>query len=605
MGTADFMVDGVDTEHRTGCARHCRVTAAVGVAALVVGVATMVNGAELYEQVIVLQPGWNAVYLEVEPGAEDAEAVFAGVPVASAWAWVPSDETVQFIQDPAEGLEVSSGWQGYFPRPRPEAILTNLHALLGNKAYLINLDGTQPVTWRVAGRPSLRSPRWIADSFNLVGFPVDPNQPPTFGAFFADRPALEGQPVYRLDASGVWQPVGHPHSTPIRNGEAYWVYCDGNSNFDSPVEVGLEAADTLDFASSHTESTLVVRNTAVVDVDITLTQLPAPHVVPLYLLVEDNETGEDTWAELPQTYSIPTTAGQELLLDLGVKRTELTADEAEHVLLISNGLGTRRMVTVEAQRTYPLEPPAKSAESSRVWAFTEVGTPFAGLWRGQAIINSVSEAQMGGTTPVETGKDFPLRVLIHVDSAGETKLLKEVIQMWEDGTMVPDPANPGFLTTETPGRPVLLTDEDLIPSFEGLLFRDGIPVGLRLSTVAYDFPDQYLEMTGVMEAPGSLEVTITMPSDLPTNPFLHSHHPDHDNLDAQFLNFKPEAYAVTRRVKFIFSDTDPSGRNSPDWGDSAIGGTYFEEITGVHRNTIYVGGTFYLRRVAAVPELNQ
>ena len=62
-----------------------------------------------------------------------------------------SDETIQFIQNPDEGLDLTSGWLGYFPRPRPEAFLTNLFILQANKSYLIKLDGTQPVTWNVTG----------------------------------------------------------------------------------------------------------------------------------------------------------------------------------------------------------------------------------------------------------------------------------------------------------------------------------------------------------------------------------------------------------------------------------------------------------------------
>jgi len=557
----------------------------------------------LFEQVFVLQPGWNAVFLEVEPENSEVASAFSGVPIASVWTWMPDDGTVQFIQDPAEGLINNSGWLGFFPQPRPEAFLTNLFYLQANRAYLVKLDGTQSVTWRVTGKPSLRSQRWISDSFNLTGLYVDPERPPTFGAYFADQPAHEGQAIYRLDPAGTWTPVLLPYSTTIDSGEAYWIYCKGNSEFEGPLEVGLEYGTELDFAASLGDRVLIVRNLAAADTDITIKRLVSSTPVPLSLIITDEVTARETWATIPTEYSMPVFAGQQLLLRFGVRRAELNADQADQVLVITNGFGSRRLVEMVAKKVFPSTPPGKSSGANG--PFKAVATPFAGLWQGQVKVNAVSEAQMGGTTPVSAGKEFPLRYLIHVDGAGSVRLLKDVIEMWEEGTQVPDADEPDFLVVDTPGRPVLLTNEDLIPSFTGIAMRDGVPVGIRLSTVAYDFPEEYLDMNGALGLSGSIDVTITMEASFPTNPFFDRYHPDHNNLDEQYLNFKPEAYEVTRHIQFIFSETDPTEVNPPDWGDSVLGGTYFEEITGVHRNPIYVGGTFLLRRVSGVPELNR
>ena len=51
-------------------------------------------------QTIPLTPGWNAVYLEVQPASDDADAVFARLPVDSVWAWNASATPIQFIQEP-------------------------------------------------------------------------------------------------------------------------------------------------------------------------------------------------------------------------------------------------------------------------------------------------------------------------------------------------------------------------------------------------------------------------------------------------------------------------------------------------------------------------
>ncbi|HET7746727.1 MAG TPA: hypothetical protein VFM29_05475, partial [Vicinamibacteria bacterium] len=199
----------------------------------------VVAAAPSYTQTFTLRPGWNSVYLEVEPAARATADVFQGIPVASVWAWEPRRSTVDFIQNPSDGLFNRPGWLGYFPAGRPEAILTNLFIVQANRAYLIKLEGSSPVVWTVTGRPALDAASWVPNSFNLVGLPVDPAVPPTFGQYFASSPAHDGQPIYRLGSGGVWEPVTMPFATSIRSGEAYWVFCSGASEYAGPVDVSL------------------------------------------------------------------------------------------------------------------------------------------------------------------------------------------------------------------------------------------------------------------------------------------------------------------------------------------------------------------------------
>jgi hypothetical protein len=146
-------------------------------------------------QSITLKPGWNAVFLEVQPEPRTPVAVFQGVPVESVWTWHERSSPVEFIQDPAEGLWGKPGWNVYYKTPR-DAFLTNLYAIQANRAYLVKLGGTQQVTWTVSGRPAPPRIAWVPDSFNLVGLPVDPAAPPSFQSFFAPSSAHAGQPVY-------------------------------------------------------------------------------------------------------------------------------------------------------------------------------------------------------------------------------------------------------------------------------------------------------------------------------------------------------------------------------------------------------------------------
>src|SRR5690606_28427814 len=120
------------------------------------------------------------------------------------------------------------------------------------------------------------------------------------------------------------------------------------------------------------------------------------------------------------------------------------------------------------------------------------------------------------------------------------RLLKDVIQMWEDGTSVPSSVDPNFNVVDQPGRYVLVTNKDSIGLYTGAANRDGVSVGVRYSTIGYDFEGEMLDFVGTFGTGGEISTAIVLDPDLPTNPFLHRYHPDHDNLDEQFLNPQQE-----------------------------------------------------------------
>jgi hypothetical protein len=579
--------------------------AALAIGALVAAGAGQAATPE-YTQTFLLQPGWNSVYLEVRPEPNDCDAVFLGLPIASAWTWNPRVGKIEFIEDPDEALIDSPAWQGYFPRPRPESVLTNLFSVQANKAYLIKIEGEEPVTWSVTGRPEVRPFDWVADSFNLAGFAVDPAIPVSFASYLAHSPAHAGQPVYRL-VDGVWQPV-NPATTQIRSGEAYWVYTQGPSQYQGPIEVDLESGKALEFGGSLDRLRLRVRNLSPVPASITVTRLPSNEPVELALHNFDSDTGQISWPDLPANLSRPAPGEGELFFELAPRRGQFVAPETGSILAIRNGFGFRRLVAVSAKTVFA--PPAfelrRRALGMETQAVLDAPHPLAGLWVGSVSVRGVSQAQTGGLTPTPAGGgDFGFRVLVHVDAAGSPRLLKEVIQLWQEGTRVPDPTNPGMFVVDEPGHFVLVTDETLIPTFAPAALRDGQPFGYRISTAAYDFEPQWVAMNGSFSVNGTLSVTLTLDSEAATNPFRHKFHPDHDNLDPRYLEFREEAYAITRELEFEFSATDPFERSLAGYGESEIGGVYRETLSGLHRNDIAVEGLFLMRRVSARAVLNQ
>jgi hypothetical protein len=547
--------------------------------------------AQTITQSITLLPGWNAVWLEVEPEANQTDEVFENLPVSSVWTRLERTTTAEFIQSVSEAAFSKEGWQRWFPPSREESLLNNLFSVQANRAYLIKLSGSTPVNWNLTGRPSLRRPDWVPDSFTLRGAPVDPATPVSFLDFFRHSPAhsTDGsglQPIYRLNnASGQWQPV-NPTDL-MKHGEACWIFTEGASDYAAPLDVRVELGDGLDFGEEVTVLNLRVKTMKSTPGSGLLSDSSNPSILS-YQSFDPAQGGQ--WPELPTQLQLPLSPGGERRLRLAPRRQDQVTALRQSVLELRDGAGTRILIPASV---------AKPAGNT--------GHPSSGLWVGVSTLKAVSEVHgPNPTVPTATESEMNLRVLLHVDSSGQTRLLKEVIQMWRDGTFTTN--EQGEQVVETPGEYVLLTDDSKIPLFKGSAIRDGEPVGRRVSTIGYDFattpPSNSLALTGTFGIGQTLAGTLETPSAHPTNPFRHKYHPDHDNLNARFDGPTVEAYSTARQITFDFTAAPPGGPAAPDFGYNEMGGTYREIITGIHKKPIHLSGTFRLSRVSLIPELN-
>lgn len=581
---------------------HLRTPFFARLAALALLLCPLAPHAADMTQTITLKPGWNAIHIALEPSDKEIATVFAGIPVRSVWRWIPGRNDAQFIRDPAEGLESIEGWFAWFPEPRPDAMLTNLFSIDGNTSYLVRLaEGESPRQLTIRGTPRFVPTAWRANGFTLTGLPVATSNAPTFAEFFSRSSAHQGQPVYRLDnAEGRWKPVAG--NTPINANEAYWIHTNGNSRYQGRMHLVLDQGESLEFSAAMDQMRFVLRNLSDQNSSFQIERLGGTRV-PLSLRLEDEETGEIGWPDLPDVEVLDAPAGEDVFVTLAIKRPQFTADRMEQMIAITDEHGQRIVLHVggnTAQRGVfqTAGGPARGKAGDSPLAFS-------GLWVGDISVEKVSEAQRAGTEPKAVGTALSQRVLIHVNPQGQARLVKDVIQMWEDGTMQPSSIDPAYQEVATPGRYVLLTNKNLIGLYSGAAGRDGVAVGVRFSTVAYDFDAETLDFSGVFGPGGEISTAIVVSPTLPSNPFLHRYHPDHDNLDEQFLNYREEAYQVVRNVQLVFTADDPRGDNQPGWGDSIVGGTFTETITGLHRNPIFASGTFRLRRASTVTVLNQ
>ena len=217
-----------------------------------------------------------------------------------------------------------------------------------------------------------------------------------------------------------------------------------------------------------------------------------------------------------------------------------------------------------------------------------------GLWVGTAVVNRVS--RLDGTGVTRTPAPLNLRLILHVDTARQARLLKEVVLLWQEGTQNPDG------TIAVPGHQVLVAADSRIPEFSGVALRDGDPVGRRISAVGFDFLGSSVNCLGRLGTSGSVTCDLTLAADAPTNPFLHRYHPDHDNLDAKYEKPAAEVNAVARHLELAFASpaVPPQG-----WGATVIGGTYRERVCGLAKDCLNVEGSFSLDRISALGTLVQ
>lgn len=555
-----------------------RITRGVlGLAAVALTALAPSAWAQWSSQTITLNPGWNAVFLEVEPADSNCDAVFADLPVRSVWGWVKEFSAAQFVRDPNKLTPDLPDWLVYFPQAHPQRFLRTLHTLIGGRTYLVELDSAAPVTWTLVGPAVARAPDWVPNSFNLVGFHLDPAKPVSMQDFFAPSPSLAGQEAFRITASGDSEPIANPKGFMMRPGEAYWIYCKGDTNYAGPFALETRDRGAIVFGKGQQEQPLRLINHS--NVERTITVRPLPSARPDKSGVAGVALSFQrllAWHPLEDTLSFKIAPNSVGALPLSVRRAAMPPvpgeDTHESLLEIKDNAGMRFVVPVKA---------LKAAEPT-------------GLWVGNVRLNAVSEAGNPNdfTTPTAAASEFEFRIIVHVDAAGNARLLQDVALMY---------------APETPAKPernVLITRTDLIPEYQGGSVRSGTAVGRRISAPAFGFRDP-VALAGNLDT--QLTGTVSMGYNDPLNPFVHRFNPDHDNLDERYqttLAAGSESFNFSRALTLQFTAQDPEELGLPEWGDELIGGVYRETITGVHLRPITVQGTFLLNKVTDVDVLN-
>lgn len=622
--------------------------------------------AQTATQTINLQEGWNAVWLEVEPTYAADHPTQPGLPMSPEDAFnTAGNAAIKVIASPRQlaGLaEFFSGsttanadtigqgtinqfnQQGWETWHRGSPVNeNNLVMTTGNRPYLIK--ATPAVTLNVTGTVRFFRPTWAPDRYNLVGFGITGTV--SFQDFFGPSNGTHPvEKIYTLAPGGDWSVVGP--GNPMEDDRAYWIFCNGASDYMGPVAVDFDGALTgrLNFGGPA-DAVKVGTGVPALQLDleeIVLTNLnptngraatpmlklrrisPGSRAGDLQLHVVnpvansfayergnqvDSTPGDGVASELGETVAPRSTA----VLTMGARRN-WTSGAVDRTFLyrLKTGAGSEFWLPVTALNNSIQVPGNLLPESD--------AGKVAGLWVGEISIDAVTSIVEDGAPTRPAAGRAPVRILLHSDATGAVTLLSQVTVMQ---TRTADAG--------VESQPVLVVNPAGIPFFEGIKERNGKRVGLRLEAVAYDMPrkldatsqDRLLNdaaypgltaggiadfLVGRASRPPSLvEVyhfswpmdgaigggkTVRTAPDRPlnldpfhrSNPFRHAYHHAH-----------PKGPSIDRSMTIGFdSEQSPDGR---------LRGTYTETVQGLIQSDLKLTGTIQLQRVSPVANLEQ
>jgi hypothetical protein len=296
-------------------------------------------------QTISLHRGWNAVYLQVSPANYDPGTIFANTPFDIVATYFPVDKPVQYIQNPASTGWNKAGWAVWYAPTRADSFLSSLHAVHGNRAFLI--FSKQDFTWTVNGAVALARIHWQNDSFNLRGFDIDETAPPTFDQYFGASAAHHPYRIYRL-INGQWTLVVDPIGTQMNPGEAYWTYCHGGSDYQGPLRAGMPSGQGIDFGDGS-DSVITFANNSTFPMNIRIETVSSDAGLPLAYTIRGVASGgiAPVSISLPSSYQLPVLeAGNSTSFWVKLRRENMINPVQSTLLKITTDDGVRLWVPV-------------------------------------------------------------------------------------------------------------------------------------------------------------------------------------------------------------------------------------------------------------------
>lgn len=535
--------------------------------------------AQWYNKTYNLVAGWNSIWLTGDASYGTIEELFpASSGVSEVWRWNPNADKVLFTQTPSAATDQSDEWT-VWKRDSDEKLLKRM---VGNSAYLVYCPAATSLT--ITLKAVAPAATWLRSGANFMGFPVKSGGA-TFGSYFSRM--ITGDPAFPyglLSTAKVFSYVGGPlgDSNPLRvpltnslePDKAYWFDTQTVSDFYGPLAFETPTAGGISFGRTATTVALGVTNrtasaqtllfTLVDSVEAPAGQPPIGGPAPLLKTESDGTSSSAT------SFAVSVPGSGRVNVEFGINRAGLVDGKLYASTLVVTDLAgmmeLRLPVTAEAATS-------------------------AGLWFCQVAVSAVSSttaaAVASSTSSQSTGHTFPLAFLLHVDAAGTVRVLRQAYV----GKLTATGNAMGISIIERLVQSAAVSDVKPLRYFS--------PIMPRLSPL--------VAASGKAAVGGQVTWGLVHAHNDPANPFVHTYHPDHDNLDAKFAAPLPtgmESYTVTRTCSLDFTAKPPKGATITGWGTSVLGGVYTESMAGLNKAPILLGGVFTMRRLSEISTID-
>jgi len=579
--------------------------------------------AQWLTQSIELKAGWNAVYFHVDASHATLSQLVdvPNNPIQEVWLWQAESTTSQFVDSPKVPTTTGSQWYNWTRSLGPSSPLQYLSA---NSAYLVRVaTNVTTFTWNVKGKPVPLRYRWTTTGLNLLGFPTPANNAPSFESFLGPVPEIQQRAeIYRYVGGDLG--AGNPvrvlglRTAAVSRGEAFWIRSGSTFNrYFGPFEVSLQDSRGAQFGDSLARYQVRIRNIIGQSLTVKLEMLAseAPPVgqksivqAPPLLLRGDLDTSTLTYSHTnltvgPQEWTLAPKGkpGSDVEIVLGIDRSSMVGNVGDlyaAVLRFTDGFGYSRV-----------DIPVSAVVTSKrgLWvgqaSVTQVG-PFMTAYQRDADGKAVSGADGRHiATAVNTSlggvvRPMPLRLILHLNEAEKKTVLMQRV-FYGTGKVTND------FVTQWYANPAVSWSE-------GALLKEEIPNAYRISAVHLPFSqtNRFWECKGELKQGTNLTVTVVLDyDDQVSNPFFHTYHPDHDNLNATFDSRVPQGYESYRVERQIILRVLPPSSDfaSLSSGSNSLVGEYEEVINLIGRpnelRRFNVRGGFSLSRLTDVPNL--
>lgn len=619
--------------------------------------------AQWQTQTIPLQAGWNSIYLHLDATHASISSLVGSLPIEEIWLWSPSVNEAQFVLSPDAPSGSKSRWMEW--RNTLGDASSKLKSLIPNAAYLVRLqEGAEAKDWNLKGRPVPPQYNWTTSGLNFVGFPVNPTASWNLESYFlkADN-FLSSATFYQYTSGNLGRnnpaKVFGQRTTALTRGRAFWIDTgDGFNQFYGPFQVTLQNFKGFQFGTEVQSSRMRLRNMTSSPLTIRLSTL-AGETSPEGEALEgdiqssfmirankNNDTQRYAFEACPCTdvevvLEPRGTTGQQLEVVVGLRRANLAGapgSTSSGIFRVEDSLSQSRVdIPIRAQKG-----------------------AFQGLWVGQAMVNKVSRAN--DSTKEDTSNSAPLRFIMHQEevaisfsedaSAGvgltlgitpapKPLFVGEVVHLSNGSTFTLTQAT---AINETNVTGDLVGDSGILNGAQGNISRlrmlQRIHVGMlpgsimglatseasldasslssakRISSVHLPFSEnnQPWAVSGAIEHGATLTATVLVDhGNHVANPFVHTYHPDHDNLNADFSATLPrgvESFGFERSMTFELAQSGSDFNQIVSMGNT-ISGNYRETITlkgaategPPNENVYHVEGPFQMVRISPIGSL--